>query len=245
MKGIKQAFDRITSKVQNQIKGCVQCDNNDCKKCNGNQHSFDYVFGNDQRTLNLDCFYFAEYYSAPDVNFDNWTINGNSFNNEISLITGNASNSINPNAYPIIYDLRFAWKKTNDISLLPTLPEAKDSFGNSFYANWVQAGCELKCWELIVPQRDVTFGAIHLGISISSFIDYQGFGFGVIDISNPVIVSAIDSYYKSAFGNQSSVVVFLDANNDYVIQINNTYENFNPFWSNFSLGDMFFNEITC
>jgi len=33
MKGIKQAFDRITSKVQNQIKGCVQCDNNDCSRC--------------------------------------------------------------------------------------------------------------------------------------------------------------------------------------------------------------------
>jgi len=33
MKGIKQSFDRITSKVQNQIKGCVQCDNNDCSRC--------------------------------------------------------------------------------------------------------------------------------------------------------------------------------------------------------------------
>lgn len=33
MKGIKQSFQKITSQVQNQIKGCVQCDNNDCKKC--------------------------------------------------------------------------------------------------------------------------------------------------------------------------------------------------------------------
>jgi hypothetical protein len=40
MKGIKQAFDRITSKVQNQIKGCVQCENNDCSRCK-HQHSND------------------------------------------------------------------------------------------------------------------------------------------------------------------------------------------------------------
>ena len=31
MKGIKQAFDRITSKVVNSQRGCVQCDNEGCK----------------------------------------------------------------------------------------------------------------------------------------------------------------------------------------------------------------------
>jgi len=33
MKGIKQAFDRITTKVVNSQRGCVQCDNNDCSNC--------------------------------------------------------------------------------------------------------------------------------------------------------------------------------------------------------------------
>lgn len=53
MKGIKQAFQSISSKVSNQPKGCVQCTTNDCAKCKGNQNSFDYVFGerNQQPTI--------------------------------------------------------------------------------------------------------------------------------------------------------------------------------------------------
>lgn len=45
MKNIKQAFQSIASKVTNQPKGCVQCNDDDCAKCKGNQHSYNYVFG--------------------------------------------------------------------------------------------------------------------------------------------------------------------------------------------------------
>ncbi len=45
MKNLKESFQSFSNKVTNQIKGCVQCDNSDCKKCKGNQNSFDYVFG--------------------------------------------------------------------------------------------------------------------------------------------------------------------------------------------------------
>jgi len=246
MKGIKQAFNSIASKITNQTKGCVQCKDDDCAKCKGNQHSYNYVFGNDEKILLPDCFWFAEYYSAPDYNFDNWTINGNPFNSEIGLITGNASNSINPNVSKIIYDLRFIWAFTNDVNALPTPPTALNSGGRPTSSTWVQGGCELKCWELFVPATDVLFGQLYLGIAITSFIDYQAFNLGLIDVSNPLIINAIDLYYKSAFGSQASVTSIYDGKlGGYVVYILNTYENFPPSWNNQSLGTMTFNEVIC
>jgi hypothetical protein len=99
---------------------------------------------------------------------------------------------------------------------------------------------------LFVPATDVLFGQIYLGIAISSFIDYQGFGFGLIDVSNPLIINAIDQYYKSAFGSQASVTSIFDGKiGGWFIYILNTYENFPPMWSNQTLGSMSFNEVIC
>lgn len=245
MKNLKQSFQSLSNKVTNQIKGCVQCNDSDCAKCKGNQNSFDYIFGNDQKLISPTCFYFAQYYSAPDNNFDNWTMNGNPFNSEIGLITGNASNGINPLNLLILYDLRFAWTITNDTNTLPSLPIADTPIGQQV-AIWEQGGCELKCWELFVPQTDIYFGQLFLGIPIVSFIDYQAFGLGLINISNPTIINAIDAYYKSAFGSQAQVLSIYDGKlGGYKVFILNTYELYPPIWSNQSLGSMSFNEIIC
>jgi hypothetical protein len=191
------------------------------------------------------CFYFGEYYSAPDNNFDNSTMNGNPFNTEIYTITGNASDSINISSYPIIYDIRFVWTLTNDINTLPSLPTAFNSFNDPINATWVQGGCRLTCFELLVPQTDVNFSLLYLGISSLVVLDRAGFGIIGWDISNPAIVSIIDSYWKSAFGSQVSVTSTPDINGDYIIRINNTYENFAPTWENQTLGSMFFTEVSC
>lgn len=191
------------------------------------------------------CFYFGEYSSPPDNDFSFWTIGGQPFNTQLPLITGNASNSINNNASPIIIDTRFAWALTNDVTSLPTLPIALDSFGNPFTATWVQGGCKTTCYELLVPKTDLLFSQLFLGLSSGVVLDRAGFGISNWDISSPAIVSIIDTYWRSAVGPQASVTSTLDANGDYIVRINNTYENFAPYWSNQSLGLQYFNEVTC
>lgn len=191
------------------------------------------------------CYWFAEYFSAPDHTFDLWTINGNPFNTEIYNITGDASNSLTPNGTILAFDSRFPWIVTDDPLSLPTIPTALDSLGNPFTASWQQGGCDLVCWELIVPKTDLLFGSVFIGIPIINFILDTAFFGNIFNISNATQISQLESLYQSMFGPQATITSNIDSNGDYIIRINNTYESFPPQWINGTLGGLTFIQIPC
>lgn len=196
------------------------------------------------------CYFYAEYisqYQSNENTFDNFTINGNPFNSEIGLITGNASNTINPGPSIAVFDSRFPWILTDDINSVPAPPIALDGFGNQQITSWSQGSCNLRCFELFVPQTDLLFGFLYPGIALINLIDSYFFLPSPIglNISSASQISKIDTLYKSMFGSQASVTSTLDPNGDYIINILNTYEAFPPFWDNQTLGTMTFYEVDC
>jgi len=193
------------------------------------------------------CFYYAEYVSIPDNTFNFWTINGNSFNLEIGLITGNASDTLNPTNSFIVADSRFPWALAYDISSLPSVPTALDSFGNPSTPVWQQGGCVSACYELLVPKTDLLFQNLNFGIPLTNAINciaFFGVGYG-LDVSNASQIAVLDGLYKSMFGVQAEVTSTLDVNGDYIIRINNTYEIFSPIWDNTTIGSLYFYEVPC
>lgn len=193
------------------------------------------------------CYWFAEYYSAPDNNFDLWTINGNAFTTEIYNITGDASSSLNLSNFVLVYDSRFPWLVTDDPLSLPTIPTALDSLGNPNTPTWQQGGCDLVCWELIVPKTDLQFLALYFGIPMAGFLDCQSFygSFFGLGVQNAGQIAQLQTLYQSMFGSQVTVTSTLDANGDYVVRINNTYESFAPAWNNTTLGTLYFIQVPC
>ena len=193
------------------------------------------------------CYWFAEYYSAPDNNFNSWTINGNPFDPEIYNITGDASASINPLNQITIYDSRFPWIVTDNPLSLPTIPTALDSLGNPNTPTWQQGGCELTCWELVVPKTDLQFINLYFGIPMVNFLDCQSFynSFFGLGVQNAGQIAQLQTLYQSMFGSQVTVTSTLDANGDYIVRINNTYESFAPSWNNTTLGQLVFTQVPC
>lgn len=193
------------------------------------------------------CYWFAEYFSAPDNNFDLWTINGNAFDTEIYNITGDASSSLNPLNSVLVYDSRLPWLLTDNPLSLPTIPTALDSLGNPNTPTWQQGGCDLVCWELVVPKTDLQFLILNFGIGIANFLDCPAFynsPFG-LGVQNAGQIAQLQTLYQSMFGSQVTVTSTLDANNDYVVRINNTYEAFAPSWENTTLGQLYFIQVPC
>lgn len=191
------------------------------------------------------CFWYGEYNSALDNTFNDSTLNGQPFNVEIYTLTGNASNSMNLMNNIFVYDTRCAWTLTDDPNTLPTLPIGYNSMNDPLIGTWWEGSCELKCYELVVPKTDLIFSQLYLGTPSLIMLNRDGFGVPFWDVSNASHISIIDTYYKSFFGNQASVTSTLDSNNDYVVQIRNTYENNTPYWDSLSIGTLIFYEITC
>jgi len=260
MKGIKQAFQSIASKVTNQPKGCVQCNDDDCAKCKGNQNSYDYVFGeknSEPQPPQKLCFHYALINDSGCTGFAQqsceWEINDGvhgawqySFDWSQYMINnytgggGGQYSSASCFGLPSTYVLRII--NGSMISPISTIDivDSNCIIGRTSF-NTI---CDLRCFE-------VTFGynpniCTNINLDIFEFGTIALFGDPVID---PVGFNGIlTNNLQQIFGTGASSLTTYDSVSGLnTIQIFGIYTQFTPSM-NYICGSPVsipFNEITC
>ena len=187
------------------------------------------------------CYWYLDIYSSPDQTFDDWTIDGEPFLDNLYDLTGNCSDQVNAFDSIGFLDERIMWTYDYDYNL-PPVPDFRDSGGDPVFVSWQQGNCDITCWEVLIPQSDNFLYSFTTGTNITVYTD-AAFG-NVTDLTNAIMVAQISTYYTSLYGPQCSVSVTDDGSGNFYVLISNSYESFNPTWVTYG-NTYYFNQVSC